>query len=36
MGANRGNIDAFDFGDDESQATDEGEGNDRVEEIYKQ
>jgi len=34
----RGNIGQFDFGDidEESQATDEGEGNDRVEEIYKQ
>ena len=36
MSGRRGNIDQFDFDNDESQATDEGEGNDRVEEIYKQ
>ena len=36
MGRGRGNIDDYDFGDD-SQATDEGgEGNDKVEEIYRQ
>ena len=36
IGRGRGNVEDYDFRDDESQATDEGEGNDRVEEIYRQ